>query len=41
MKESQEVKAVHLGWEVTNERVWMKGIFSMKNNNGQLNQSGP
>lgn len=41
MTESQEVEAAHVGWEVTYERVWMKRIFSMRNNSVQLNQPDP
>ena len=30
-----------VGWEVTNERLWMEAVFLTRNDNDQLNQPDP
>ena len=30
-----------VGWEVTNERLWIEAVFPIRNDNDQLNQPDP
>ena len=30
-----------VGWEVTNERLWVEAVFPIRNDNDQLNQPDP